>query len=248
MLPTAPDLRSARPKRKWRIGELQAMLYERPPSMVRMPGLPCFIGYIWAMAVYGGKSGKELLTIVTAEVTLGIPGEIEEPGETASPFLCEFLPDGTHINRGNSPEWSDEEQFVAAALDTAKALAADGSEPVEVSANRWPWVVPIVLLVTVMIAALTQPALFQPLGDFTLTTWLALFAAAYFLGGIVVLTLTPAAGMVAAEVAAIRKDASRSPKPIPAWKLWIAVAILWAGAFLFWIVFVRSWLSDDSNA
>ncbi|MBE7422765.1 MAG: hypothetical protein HS110_10120 [Zoogloeaceae bacterium] len=243
-----PALSRTRPKRAWQIGGCKAFLYERPPAEAEEAGLPSWIGYRWALAVFSDENTAVPLTIVTAEFSPAAPNQGQGSNYEAL-FLCQFLPDGVHANQGCSTEWSNEEKFITAALDIAKQSAKTTDEPVEIkpSASRWKQAVPIALLSTLVLTVLILYRVFLERQDFGVAGWFVLASVLYIAIGIALLTHTAAGHVVASTVADIRHDASRSLKPIAPWKLSLAAVILWAGAILFWIVFLPSWWNEMNN-
>jgi len=100
-----PVVKSAKPKRWYRVGKYQACLFGEIESMG-------FVQYLHIFAVFGEDSKG--MYFVTAEVNLLAGGE-----GAGSHFLCVF-DDGKHLNYGDSDQWADEETFVTEALRLAR--------------------------------------------------------------------------------------------------------------------------------
>lgn len=134
--PSLPNLSKSQPVRAFAVGQYLALLLERPKSLAETGGLDDgLITYLYALAIITTTKPTDLVYMVTSELSgdelRRIIKEKTGKNQTADPFLCVFNENGEHHTLESSPDWADQEIFVARALEVVREHFKVAAAPVE---------------------------------------------------------------------------------------------------------------------
>lgn len=132
--PSLPDITKREPIRAYRIGDNLALLVKNPKSLAQSQGIgEGVIEYLYALAVI--TTEKDMVLMVTSERSGDVLRAMSQNTigveQTENPFICIFTESGTHLNLGNSPDWSNIDKFAERALKIACEYLKTDAVPIE---------------------------------------------------------------------------------------------------------------------